>query len=182
MYSKTYFVEQAVEFAEVLGSEARSVIDYIEEPLLDATLLPAFCKFRAAGVLQCVALQNAGRRLCCVADCRKESVVDYIEEPLLDATLLPAFCKSPAVLLCLVLQFVAMRRTAPECQPPSLHSRSLVRAHPLPLVLSLSCAPRSLASARASPLLSPNSLPLPLSFLCSLLSFSFSLSLSVSIK
>jgi len=97
MYSNTDFVDQAVEFAEALGSDARSVIDYIEEPLLDATLLPAFCKFRAAGVLQCVALQNAGKRLCCVADCRKERVVDYIKEPLLDDTLLPAFCKSHAV-------------------------------------------------------------------------------------
>ena len=37
-------VGQATEFAEALGKEALSCIDYIEEPLQDASLLPEFCK------------------------------------------------------------------------------------------------------------------------------------------
>ena len=35
---------QAVEFAVALGKEVLGLIDYIEEPLQDASLLPIFCE------------------------------------------------------------------------------------------------------------------------------------------
>jgi len=40
--NQCWTLPQAVQFTEALGSEALSLIDYIEEPLQDASLLPAF--------------------------------------------------------------------------------------------------------------------------------------------
>ena len=54
-------VGQATEFAEALGKEALSCIDYIEEPLQDASLLPEFCK-----ALTCFLTIFGSIRSCCV--------------------------------------------------------------------------------------------------------------------
>ena len=51
---------QATEFAEALGQDALSCIDYIEEPLQDTSLLPAFCKFPPAFLLHPILLCVCG--------------------------------------------------------------------------------------------------------------------------